>query len=231
MNTKNRYILVMIGALLILTLPNICAVPICWDRVICESSGVVSNGSIIYIDYTSPYLAKEEYCTLDGLNAEVSANRVIEIVIHQGQYQGGDSDIKRVLVDNEFVHSGGNIAFKLSKDTSPTTIICNDIFPSAEPGRGYEVIRSLKYWSASYDQQWFANSGGLPDYSYTQFKYALDENSQNTIDFVDTNISKSYNNYPATMGGNWLIFTLAIFLFIIGLLLLIQTVIGYMQRR
>lgn len=231
MNTKNRYILVMIGALLILTLPNIYAIPPCWTRVVCRSSGVVDSGSIISVDYADPSATKEEYCMLDELNAVGSANGIIEIVIHQGQYQGGDSDIKRVLVDNEFVHSGGDIAFKLSKDTSPTTIICNDIFRSAEPGRGYEVIRSLKYWSASYDQQWFANSGGLPDYSYTQFKYALDENSQNTIDFVDTNISKSYNNYPATMGGNWLIFTLAIFLFIIGLLLLIQTVIGYMQRR
>jgi hypothetical protein len=62
----------------------------------------------------------------------------------------------------------------------------------------------------------------------------IDENGYShwgNLAIKDTNMIKTYTNYPAEMGGDWLVFTLAVFIFLIGLLLLFSTVIEYTKRR
>ena len=223
---QNKYWL--IGIFTILLISNIYAAQICWERINCESSGPITSGATIAIDYEEPGSKKEEYCILDGLTGEIGSAGIVEIVIHQGQYQGGDSDIKRIVVDKDFVDNGIPIVFKMSKDTSPTTIICNDIYPSSGAGQPYTVIRSLNYWSASYDQQWYTNKAGIPEYMGF-FKHYLDD-FETSISVNDTNITKTYNNVPADT-TNWFMYGIAWFFILIGLLIIFQSVTMYNTKR
>lgn len=182
---KNKLFLISVFIIMLINLTY--AAPICWEAVICEYSGEINSGSIISVSYDDEQAKKEEYCILNSLSTETSTKGLIEIVIHQGQFQGGNSETKRIIVDHDFADRIP-IVFKMSKDTSPTTIICNDIIPaSEESGAEYKIIKSMNYWSASYDQQWYANNAGMPSW-ITYFKHYL------TLDATPINILTTNNN-------------------------------------
>lgn len=228
---ENKLFLISVFIIMLINL-TYAAAP-CWEAVICEYSGTINSGSIISVIYGDEGAKKEEYCVLVHLSPEISSNGLIEIVIHQGQFQGGNSETKRLIVDRDFANNIP-VVFKMSKDTSPTTIICNDIVPTAGPGAGYEIIKSLNYWSASYDQQWYTNNAGMPSW-ITYFKHYL------TLDETPINILTTNNNpetekqrednRSATMIGALIIAIIgAVFIYnknkIIGSLILLIIAIG-----
>lgn len=222
---KNKLFLISIFIIMLINL-TYAAAP-CWEAVVCEYSGTINSGSIISVSYGDEGAKKEEYCVLVHLSPEISSNGLIEIVIHQGQFQGGNSETKRLIIDRDFA-TNIPVVFKMSKDTSPTTIICNDIVPTQGAGAGYEVIKSLNYWSASYDQQWYTNQAGMPEYM-NFFKHYLDD-FETSISVNDTNITKTYNNVPADT-TNWFMYGIAWFFILIGLLIIFQSVTMYNTKR
>lgn len=182
---ENKLFLISVFIIMLINLTYAADIP-CWEQVICEYSGTINSGSIISVSYDDEKAKIEEYCILDHLSTKDSSNRLIEIVIHQGQFQGGNSETKRIIVDGDFA-SNIPVVFKMSKDTSPTTIICNDIIPATESEAGYKIIRSLNYWSASYDQQWYTNNAGMPKW-IAYFNHYL------TLDGTPINILTTNNN-------------------------------------
>jgi len=231
---QNKYIIIPIFFVLLIN--TIFAVTQgCWRDVICESSGTMSNGMIITVDYSNESVKKEEYCILDDITVEASSTGFIEIVIHQGQYQGGNSETKRIVLERNYYEIGNGIVFKLSKDTSPTTIICNEIMPTSGPGAPYTITKTLNYFSLSYDQQWYENQAGMPLNYLSDYKNNIEIKGlpiisvDGELKISDTNISKTYQNIPADT-TNWFMYGVAWLFILIGLLIIFSTVIDYTKR-
>lgn len=248
MKTNNIFKVLGVLILGIFILGFVNAVAPCWDLITCNNTEITS-GSMISPDYTKTEDLKEEYCEITGINNEIY--REFEIEIIQGQFEGGVKTI-RIFVDDQFIGISDKINFVLSKATSPTYVLCHEIKASSLSTENPVRLGTKRFWTASYDQQWFKQNAGMAEYEgYENLKnwnqnqtynnsdrnmlYTNNDVNLTSVDIgftvEDANFVKTYENYPATMSGNWLIFTIAVFFLIIGLLIAFQSVIIYTKRR
>lgn len=190
----NKFILIFI--LLIIGLSNIYASGLCWATIICDK-GETTTGSIISTDYVNNSDFKEEYCEIQGINIE--GVNLFEIEIIQGQFEGGVKTI-RIFVDEIFTSNYDRIHFVLSKATSPTYVLCHEIQPSSGATENPVRLGTRDFWTASYDQQWFKQNAGMPEYdSYENLK---NWNQNQTYNNSDRNSLHTTNEETTTQKTN-----------------------------
>lgn len=231
--------IILIFLLLTISLNSIYAMSYCWDTIAC-SEKEIEAGTIINTNYAQDEDIKEEMCVIRGLN--VDAISYFEIEIIQGQFEGGERRMS-IYVDPTFVNNTSDkIFFTLSKATSPTYVLCHEIAPSNGNTQNPMRIATRRYWSATYDQQWFKQNAGMTDYAnYSTMKfwndnltynYDLigDKNNLNTTNnFADTNITRVYTNYPANL-SNPFILGLGYLLLAFGIFLSFSFVLAMFRR-
>lgn len=179
----NNFVLIFI--FLIIGMNVVCAGAIfgnCWNTITC-SGDVIDNGTIINTDYTKEDTIKEEMCEIDGINIEKL--RFFEIEIIQGQFEGGVKPIK-IFVNQDFIDNKDKIYFLLNKATSPTYVLCHEVIASSGTTENPIRIGTRRYWVASYDQQWFKQNAGMPEYS--DYENLKNWNENKTYNNPDENV-------------------------------------------
>lgn len=227
----NNFILVFI--FLIISFNFIYSASACWGYIECGGNRTESS-TIFHTDYAEENGEKEILCKLIEIQTEEPREFEIEIV--QGQFEGGEKKWS-VYIDRNYLNYPFDVSFILSKATSPTYVLCHKTSPSKGTTQNPIRTATRNYWMASFDQQWFKQNAGMPEYArYNDLKNWNENKTYNNADRNSLNISQkgtqetTYTNLTADT-DNWFMYGIALFLFVIGLLIIFNTVTGYTKRR
>lgn len=230
MQSWNKPLLILM--VLVLVSANIYAKSeACWEFIECDK---VSLPSGVIMNY-EPEI--EIVCGIYGLNLNLSNAGKIEIEILQPGYNGATLK-QNLLINEDFINNvGGNpIFFYLGRGMSPTYVNCYDVVTTINGE--LTRISSMKHWSSSFNNTWFATINPHPNantwesnnYLSNVLGTVFDVNAVTTATIKDTNIIKTYENLKSDE-TNWFFYGVSLFMFIIGLLLIFTTVIAYTKRR
>ena len=184
----------------------------CWEAIDCTVSGQPVNGSIIHPSYDIGSPSNEEMCQIKTLSLDSAPFNYMKIKIQQGGDYGSPKTVE-YLINRDNLEGIGNkpITFYFDKSTSPTYVTCISLYYDSpgNPTNGHEEM-TIDYWVGAYGEGWVTYHG--------MGKGTQPITTENTHTFNDTNFTRTYTNYPATlanpfiMGLGWLLLAFGIFL-------------------
>lgn len=233
----NKTILLFNLLFLFLFIGTVNAHTLCWREINCNGAPVL-NGTTVGFNYSDQFMLKIMTCEIMSLTSRYSSYDMIEIEIIQGQFNGGERRHTYYFTNDAF---SPNIYFFLSKATSPTQVICYDVEPihgsnsdTFRPRRGL----TMDSWTTAVDDQWWNAMTGVSAHVHVNEFEFLHKNQISNLTGTNfdvnltakANIQKSYQTIPADP-TNWFMYGLTLFIFVIGLLIIFNTVLMYAKKR